>query len=503
MDSATLERVLSCPAVPSLPTVAARVLELTSNQNVSMDDLAAEVELDQALSARILRTVNSSLYGLRQPCASIRKALVLLGLSPVKSLVLGFSLVKSVNSGAGVAFDWPGYWRRGLYAALAARRVAEGINPDAADEAFVAGLLQDVGMVAMHRALGTAYERVLSATGEKHSDLVRHELAAFETHHADIGAALCERWKLPRSLTLPVKHHERPAAAPGECAELIRAVALGRIMHDALTDADPTPAFRDLYARGRQWFNMTTRQLDDVLRVVGHDADEIAALFDLKTGAAADPDGALARANRQLLELAQDDPQGVAASERLGASVLGTSGRDPVTDAVGPDGFDAALRHAFAFASRGEIDLSVVHVLLDGARALASDAGELVHDSVVIGTVTLLRKHFEPAGGVVCRLTSNVLSVVLPGPNRHAVAATVDVFLDEFGPALSAWLPRGVEPATPVRVAAGVATIGRDNYTQVTRPEQLIVAASRAVQEAKAAGFGCARTASLGHGAAA
>src|SRR6516162_4803910 len=99
MNQEMLERVLSCPNLPTLPTVAVRIIELTQQRNISVDELAGAIQNDQGLTTKVLRTVNSSFYGLRKPCASISQAIVMLGLSAVKSLTLGFSLVAAVRSG--------------------------------------------------------------------------------------------------------------------------------------------------------------------------------------------------------------------------------------------------------------------------------------------------------------------------------------------------------------------------------------------------------------------
>ncbi len=71
MNHELLEEILSCPSLPSLPAVAVRVIEMTQNPNVKLDELASVIQNDQGLSAKILRTVNSSFYGLRQRCSTI------------------------------------------------------------------------------------------------------------------------------------------------------------------------------------------------------------------------------------------------------------------------------------------------------------------------------------------------------------------------------------------------------------------------------------------------
>lgn len=164
MNEGLLKQVLNCTSLPSLPAVAVRVIELTSDKNVKVQELAKTIGHDQGLSTKILRTVNSSFYGVRTRVATIDKAIVMLGLAPVKVLALGFSLVSSVGEDES-GFDYVSYWRRGLYTAVAAKLIAEAAEAGSADECFLGGLLQDVGMVALHRTLGRITSRWCRARG--------------------------------------------------------------------------------------------------------------------------------------------------------------------------------------------------------------------------------------------------------------------------------------------------------------------------------------------------
>src|SRR5690606_30751876 len=111
---------------------------------------------------------------------TIKQAIVVLGLSTVKSLTLGFSLVSSVDLKDKEGFDHNEYWRRGLFTAVAAREIAKIGCPDFQDEAFLGGLLQDVGMVALYETLGERYVRVLEQIGGDHRKLAGFESAEFE-----------------------------------------------------------------------------------------------------------------------------------------------------------------------------------------------------------------------------------------------------------------------------------------------------------------------------------
>jgi len=147
MNQSLKDRVRNCTTLPSLPAAALSVLQLTENDSTGMDELAKIISVDAALSARILRAINSSFYGLEQKVTSINQAVVLLGLHAVKTLVLGFSLVSNLTTQKR-GFNHLTYWRRSMYSATASRVIAGRVLPSRADDCFVGALLMDLGALA-------------------------------------------------------------------------------------------------------------------------------------------------------------------------------------------------------------------------------------------------------------------------------------------------------------------------------------------------------------------
>src|SRR5262249_52924578 len=143
MSMITLEQVVGCPTLPSLPAVALQVLKLAANPNVQLDEIAEIIQNDPALAARILKTVNSSFYGLSNPCPTIRRALSYLGLNAVKSLVLSFSLADWANAGQKPA-NPQDMWGCCILSAAVSRRLATLLNVADPEEAFLAALMQDI-----------------------------------------------------------------------------------------------------------------------------------------------------------------------------------------------------------------------------------------------------------------------------------------------------------------------------------------------------------------------
>lgn len=487
MDTKLLDEILSCPTLPSLPSVAIRVLELTSDPDVEMESLAKEIQYDQGIASKILRTVNSSFFGLRRRCASIEHALVMLGLGPVKSLVLGFSLVSSIHGEDGDPFDYERYWKRSLTSAVAGKYAAQMLkNNEIADEVFLAGLFQDIGMIAMYHTLGERYLSVIEETGGDHGKLAKLELAEFDLQHSSIGAMICEKWRMPYEITIPVRYHDRATACPQEFGQVARCVALGNLVHDLLELDNPTEQLRRLYQRGMSWLGLTEAQIDEIVKEAGESTKELASLFSLNVGSIPSAEEVLARADRQLIELARNQQIEGFAAKQFAELVLEDDGTDPLTGTLTREGFTQAIRNSFPAALNGEIPLSVVQVVIHGYDELGTAVSDSAQDEVLISTVVMLRKHFEHMGGIVCRLANSILSVVLPGTERSEAVHEANACCEAFTQRLGSWVPDAPEVSDLIFISIGVATLDDESRSMITNADLLVRAASQAVLAAKA-----------------
>lgn len=491
MNHETLEEILSCPTLPTLPRVAVRVIELTQDDNLDLDELEKVLRNDQALAAKILRTVNSSFYGLRRPCTTIGQALVMLGTSAVRSLALGFSLVSAIGPGSDGAFDHAAYWRRGLYTAVAAKTIAQEAGRAFEDEAFLGGLLQDIGVMAMYQALGDRYLDVLERAGGDHRKLVRCELIELETQHPEVGAMLAKRWKLPDALVIPVKYHERPTAAPPEHAELVRCVGLGNVAHDVLSDPEPAAAVARFHILARAWFGITPDRSDALLERIAAGAREISSLFRLDTGPAADA-GAILREACERLDT--DDAHAIADDgSSLRGLLIDDEGVDPLTGTLNRERFATRANAAMASAKSAGKPLALVTIALDAFPRLVAGHGLTAGDAILVETAVLVADHIEPLGGAVCRWDNAVFTALVPDLDQAAavrVAASVRASLAESS---RKWRLDRRATGLEVTASIGVAAMGGEGGLAVEKIAQLVGAAIRASEAAAAAGGNCVR----------
>jgi HD-like signal output (HDOD) protein len=147
----------------------------------------------------VLRVVNSSLFGLSHSVGDLNEAVSLLGMKQLKLLVLGFSLPEQLFLGiAGEQLDW--YWNSTLARAVAAREVSEQLFKRSGDEAFLAGLLQDLGVLVLLRELGGPYAALVSEAIGYRAELSALEQTALGFDHVQLTAGLLVHWKMPQTL---------------------------------------------------------------------------------------------------------------------------------------------------------------------------------------------------------------------------------------------------------------------------------------------------------------
>lgn len=206
----------------TLPEVTLNIIEIVEDPTSSASDLHQIVATDPALSARVLKVVNSAFYGLPRQIGSINRAISLLGLNAVKNIAVAASLGKIFRGGTGCAsFEARELWSHSVATAATACLIAREIDSGSSDEAFLAGLLHDIGfMVALQYDRARFAEAFSSLdvddSGAPRNELLLQERQVFGVDHQDLGAVLCEKWKFPRTLVAAAAHHHDPTDLTGD-----------------------------------------------------------------------------------------------------------------------------------------------------------------------------------------------------------------------------------------------------------------------------------------------
>lgn len=210
----SLEQLLRHEAsLPAFPDIYQRVVEVLLSPNSSARHVAAVVSSDTALAARLLRLVNSPLYGFPSEVDSIPRAVALVGGNELCTLVLGISALSAFKDVPQEVFDMRAFWNHATACAVLARLLAGYKTGLSVERFFVAGLLHDVGLLFMLLAEPQLVARAmtLAAVRGRCLDEVERELMGFD--HGTVGGELLQKWSFPESLTHAVRHHHLPADA--------------------------------------------------------------------------------------------------------------------------------------------------------------------------------------------------------------------------------------------------------------------------------------------------
>jgi HD-like signal output (HDOD) protein len=199
------ELLKDCKELSSLPQVLAEVIRVTDKEDSSAGDIAEVILKDPALSARILRVVNSSFYGPVRGISTINQAVVTLGIRAVKALALSTSLYRLFDHDKQIV-DRVRFWRHSLEVAIACREIARACSYNPAEEAFVAGLMHDIGILILESNFAEQFQQIwkLVESGESITNL---EKKAWSTDHARVAKFLLNQWKLPAFLGDAIATH--------------------------------------------------------------------------------------------------------------------------------------------------------------------------------------------------------------------------------------------------------------------------------------------------------
>lgn len=234
MGTVAYQKLKDTSALPSPAGVALELLRLTSDEDVTLASIGKVVESDPALAARILKLVNSPYAGVNRNIASVSEAVAFLGLRPVRNLALGLSLLSGNCRGGCQGFDYQAFWSETLARAVAARRLAMTLKTFPPDEAFAAGLVGNIGSLALATVHSDEYSHIL-ASGCNTEEIALREREAFGLDHNVLSAEMMSEWWLQDYLCQAVRFQDALGQAGAQCDARVHLLA--RILHLAAITA--------------------------------------------------------------------------------------------------------------------------------------------------------------------------------------------------------------------------------------------------------------------------
>ncbi len=278
LPAALIQRLFTrISEVSSLPQVALQIMELAADPETGANELLEAVRSDPALAMRLMRTVNSSYYALVEKVSNLKQAITLLGVKEVRNLALTAYVAQMFRETTGYGpYDRRGLWDHMVGSGMIARLIARTCRKVPPEEAYLAGLLHDLGLILIDQYVHRPFCRVIDLLGED-TPICEIEEQVLGFDHAQLGEFVAARWDLPSHLTTAIAFHHAPERYDGPHRAMVCVVALADFLCH-LKGAPPlgvgatriphAQLFAELGMRSEQ-VEALLAQLDEVLAAAG------------------------------------------------------------------------------------------------------------------------------------------------------------------------------------------------------------------------------------------
>ncbi len=236
-DAALKKAIGKTDSLPSLPTTFAELRQRLDDPEVSIAEVAEVIERDMAICAKVMQIVNSSFFGLPQNISDIQKAVSYLGTRTIQDITLSVEVFRPfATSGEGAKSFFEGLQKHAYLTALLARKLVD--HPNQGDDAFMAGLLHDIGKLILASQSPEDFEQVLDAMLSRGVSMDQVEREILGTGHAEVGAYLLGIWGLPNTVVEAVAHSHHPGQVHHESFEVLSAVHVADFLSHSLMNGE-------------------------------------------------------------------------------------------------------------------------------------------------------------------------------------------------------------------------------------------------------------------------
>jgi diguanylate cyclase (GGDEF)-like protein len=376
-------KLKACRTLPSIPAVVLEVLDLCQDDSVSIGQVAKVLARDPALSGKALKVANSPWYGVRSQVTTLERAITILGVNATLSLALSFSLVRGLQKASG-GFDHRAYWLRCVICAAASRIIGEHVNAANHEELFLAGLLQDIGILVMNEALPDSYPTIVKSANGDHALLSELERREYGCDHADVSAWQLARWNLPLNMQQAAASSHETALNIEELSIFDKCITLAGDIAGIWTQSDLNAATAQAREKSIRLFSMSSESFEKILSDIGKALPEVTANLDVNIGGENFVDRVLDQARGALIELSLQ-------ANRTAHDVQYQAQRDELTSLANRSYLNEILPQVFVAARELKQPLSVLFIDIDNFKIINDSHGHKGGDGVLESVARVLR----------------------------------------------------------------------------------------------------------------
>ncbi|WP_086479386.1 sensor domain-containing diguanylate cyclase [Oceanospirillum sanctuarii] len=487
MDPVLLEKLENCKTLPSLPAVAYQVIEHAKRSDTDSALIAGILEKDPALAAKVVALSNSAANMGARTIDSVKDAITRIGLDMTMTLALSFSFAKAMYDSQTNTMDHQSYWRRCLVSGVLGRVLACKMGQIKPERFFLAGLVQDIGMLALNEIEMDRYG-VIFHSADNHSELAKFERSEFGTDHSEVGGWLLDHWGMPNFYVNLVKNSHRSAKEDLHIDEQI-VIFSGHFAELWAQDEKPS-VMSKLINESNKCKLFNTRQITEIVDEVSAQLPALNEIFETDVQTSFSVGQLIEDAKQQLvvrnMKLMQDlakarseASEAKASEEQLKEQLK----KDILTGVFNRAYIESISAKAFKHSTENSRPLTVMFLDIDHFKQVNDRYGHQAGDTAL--------KHFARTlvkaagkGGYVGRYGGEEFVIVMPGVTTD-IGLTIAERIRDF-------LHRN-----PIKVAAGImipicASVGIATHIPGQREfptaERLMDAADKTMYQAKKSG---------------
>jgi len=480
--------------LPTLPAIAARIIDTLRNEAFSSKDLADLIMIDPALSVKVLSIANSPFYYMQGNVDSVYRAVDVLGTNVVRNLALSFSIIDGIMGEGVKEFDHKGFWERSVIRAVAAESASRLLNRYS-DAVFIVGLLADIGKLLMCLVRPDDYRRVLSEVRFAGIKDYEVEGSIFSYTHADVGGDTLRRWGIPGSICEPITLHHNSTENCAQYSDIVGLIRIGDMVSDIYFDKSHRRTMESLRDLMKDTEGLETEEVRSFVDRAAANGSEILAGFGISSSTLKPYSQLLEEANAEMLrlnlnydQLLQSLSEEKEKAERLAEELKEANlqlkeliGTDGLTGLNNHKYFQGKLTDEMARAQRYMHNVSLVMIDIDNFKQVNDSYGHLSGDKVLRAVAGLLwqaRRNMD----TVARYGGEEFSVILPETDLKGAA----VFAERVRKSIESNVTDVDDVKILVTVSMGI-SVYNPNTSKLNKDE-LVKAADKALYNSKNSG---------------
>ncbi len=482
MTQTLFDRLNTSGRLPTPPGVVLQLLDLTRREDVSVREIADTIAMDPGLTAKILRFANSPMAGIAREITSIQHAVAMMGVRGVKMTALSFAVLGTAGSTKCKGFDAKQFGLQSLGCGVAARALASTVKDTSPQEAFVGGLLSQIGRSALASGLPEEYATILLAAKQVPRDLPGLEMKVFGQSYATIGGQLLRNWGIPEALCQAIARFRDDDISPDDPV-IVRALRVAEIAAGIIcpdTKGDP-PDTSEFVEAAHKLFGIEAEDCAAMLSEMAAEIDDTRGLLELPKANLRSPDDIQSEVRERIAELSLAmhlENQSMAQQQE---DLMRRATTDALTGVGNRAAFDARMQLELERSARSGSPFSLLMIDVDKFKVFNDTYGHQTGDSVLKNVASVLDANVRKVDcvaryggeefGVIAPETPPEGAINLAERLRHAVESAESQCGDQI---------------LKVTISIGVATFM--SITEAAQAPAIIRAADSQLYAAKRAG---------------